>query len=1075
MSRQPSPSPPSTPKRSSPAESPQDPLAESSEQQSSPQRASRSDGSEGYPSWLPRRPPHPAPASTFTSVGAMPPNIDAPGEQHWGGRKPTPRSVRIVSMPDSTQDEKNNAASRREPTDQTRVSNPAHQRVWSRATSAGMSPTVFGSASPFDMRYPRPRFRSTALHLELLRSPSWKSRLRFYLLPLIVFAHVPLQTFFDFNAVFILLQVAKFPNSEAPGVPGSGRNWTLGAAAYIACWAAWLFVVFIVYELIYSFYRRWRVKRPYILPLYFSSAAFNLVSMTSYSNFCFFQHLRFTAFTGENGSLRDGLAETFWFYSQNLPTVALLLPRAGLCVALLLAFSTPQPGVVALANVGVSRDGTFFHGSDGTLTNYARGILFANAAWTAWRALVLLGSWLGLWILSGQGCAGICGPRHRWEEDNAEKLSAYDDAGDEPDLLPWNWREGTRVRVQEAWDFCLTMRTPRWGEKKEASDGSELLPPRPPSIAPFDGMEQILAAVGFPASPPPARRGMLSEDLFDSPREEAGPELSDILPKVARRSSKDRQQVSGKEAPLMNLPYPFKGYGAQASSEDRIPFPPSPGTSENIDLPKTPKKTNSSGVTTDRTTEEEDEEDEEGEEEEVVGSEDPSSGRASGSMSSLGQPITSRYPFQFRRPTRGGSLSSGAVSHLSPQSHSTSSPSTNSHSTPSRFSRSTQSTGNHESSDSPQSHASPQSHTSAPTAYSPMPMPPRHPGQGRGRARAGTVPVPIPSSPSPVHFPRTGGRTHHRSRTASGATEAFGSEGPSGMYEPSVGDEFDEEMLEEMMEQPEPEGPHEAAEHDDSVGLLSSAGPSPKASFVSNRRGARSRSISRSNSHSGHSGSGSGASSSRSRTGSSISANARSRAQSMVQSFGAASRSSLELVQTAMRSRANSSMARLEEDMTSYTGSHSRSGSGSDGVLSSPENHTFGHPLRAQWAREEQEAANRISEERSEEGSRTGSPTQPTQPPPREPSPVASASASVPPSEHTASHEPAGIPIIQAPAPSEPSGGSSSHPDISTAAASFVTAPVTVEGQTDSSGRTLSSWGGVSHMPEPSGGTWRPA
>lgn len=55
-------------------------------------------------------------------------------------------------------------------------------------------------------------------------------------------------------------RVSRFPNPVAPGVPGSGRNWALGAAAYVACWLVWIFIVFIVYELIYSFYRRWRVS-----------------------------------------------------------------------------------------------------------------------------------------------------------------------------------------------------------------------------------------------------------------------------------------------------------------------------------------------------------------------------------------------------------------------------------------------------------------------------------------------------------------------------------------------------------------------------------------------------------------------------------------------------------------------------------------------------------------------------------------------------------------------------------------------------------------------------------------------
>lgn len=99
-----------------------------------------------------------------------------------------------------------------------------------------------------------------------------------------------------------------------------------------------------------------QTERPVVLPLYLSSPAFNFVSMTSYTNFCFMYFIRVSAFhpfastsssvshaqePPHNGSLRDGLAETFYFYSQNLPTVALLLPRAALSLALLLGFSSP--------------------------------------------------------------------------------------------------------------------------------------------------------------------------------------------------------------------------------------------------------------------------------------------------------------------------------------------------------------------------------------------------------------------------------------------------------------------------------------------------------------------------------------------------------------------------------------------------------------------------------------------------------------------------------------------------------------------------------------------------------------
>ena len=92
-----------------------------------------------------------------------------------------------------------------------------------------------------------------------------------------VLAHVPLLTFLDFNAICILSEwlvplccffaelslsrrVAKFPNPDAPGVPDSDRNWVLGAVAYIACWVLCIFSVFLGYEVLYSYYRRWRFR-----------------------------------------------------------------------------------------------------------------------------------------------------------------------------------------------------------------------------------------------------------------------------------------------------------------------------------------------------------------------------------------------------------------------------------------------------------------------------------------------------------------------------------------------------------------------------------------------------------------------------------------------------------------------------------------------------------------------------------------------------------------------------------------------------------------------------------------------
>lgn len=177
---------------------------------SRPPHTRESSREEGYPSWLPKRPGPPVPHSTLpSSLGHndLPDPSDAhdaledlPPQAGLHGRRATQRSVRIVSMSEPEKDDEG----RREPTDTTRVSQPLHSRAYSKATAHGLSSSLLAS-SPL-LGVPRPRFRAQALHLELLRSPSVLMRLRFYLYPLFVFAHIPLQTFLDFNVIFILVQ-----------------------------------------------------------------------------------------------------------------------------------------------------------------------------------------------------------------------------------------------------------------------------------------------------------------------------------------------------------------------------------------------------------------------------------------------------------------------------------------------------------------------------------------------------------------------------------------------------------------------------------------------------------------------------------------------------------------------------------------------------------------------------------------------------------------------------------------------------------------------------------------------------
>jgi hypothetical protein len=85
--------------------------------------------------------------------------------------------------------------------------------LWSRtklSVLTGLSPTLVSSQKP-DARLRTaiaalPRFGSPGLHLKLLRDPSWKTRLHFYPFPLLILAHLPLQKFLDFNAVYVLIE-----------------------------------------------------------------------------------------------------------------------------------------------------------------------------------------------------------------------------------------------------------------------------------------------------------------------------------------------------------------------------------------------------------------------------------------------------------------------------------------------------------------------------------------------------------------------------------------------------------------------------------------------------------------------------------------------------------------------------------------------------------------------------------------------------------------------------------------------------------------------------------------------------
>ena len=141
--------------------------------------------SDTYPSWLPKRPPPPAPHSTYdSSADPHPRAVDVFSSP---GRKPTSRSVRIVASNVPWREPTGDSAETRVPSQ-----GPLLQRL-SRGPQLPASP-------------PLPRFRAPTLHLSLLRSPALSMRIRYMLHPVFIFSHLLLQTYFDFNTVFMLLQ-----------------------------------------------------------------------------------------------------------------------------------------------------------------------------------------------------------------------------------------------------------------------------------------------------------------------------------------------------------------------------------------------------------------------------------------------------------------------------------------------------------------------------------------------------------------------------------------------------------------------------------------------------------------------------------------------------------------------------------------------------------------------------------------------------------------------------------------------------------------------------------------------------
>jgi hypothetical protein len=475
---------------------------------------------------------------------------------------------------------------------------------------------------------------------------------------------------------------------------------------------------------------------------------------------------------------------------------------------------------------------------------------------------------IGLWILSGLGCGGICGPRYRWEEEEAEKTGAA--TSDEPDALDhlswsWSWRECTRLRVQEAFDFCLTQRAEIRQEKAPEIDIPSAMSH---GFAPLD--EVVMAATRTPAAAPPifnqpyvAKRGVLSTELFSTPTAPTYPRPAALAPIPSLSEGEHTGPLPStsisSSGPLRSLPYPL----AAAPSPPASPSPVFPFPVRNIDAERRVEASEATAVVRQGSMSAEEALDVGGDEEtvgegEAVGLEgdddedddfglDLAEGEEldarfsseretrSGSMSSLGQPINTRYPFEYRQPVPGGTRSSISGT---PNSKSTSSKS-NSHSDRSRPSV------------SGFSHR--ESIPESPGAESTFPPPPRHPSPGQRRQRAGTAPSSATSPVTPLGEEGRRTRTQTISGSPTGSVSRFSESQRTLGNDPVPLFAGNEDLGEEM--EHIPEGSQEEHEKEDSIGLLSNA-PSPKSSLAAIRhRASLSLSPRRSSSRSGGSGS----------------------------------------------------------------------------------------------------------------------------------------------------------------------------------------------------------------------------
>lgn len=261
------------------------------------------------------------------------------------------------------------------------------------------------------------------------------------------------RQFFDVNIMFILLQCVLHPAFD------SSNNWAFATAAYAICIAISTLVVWLGWEVVYEWWRKWRLPRPAIEPIYLSLPATVHLCLGSYHHFVFLAHIRLSPLGTPYAE--DLIPEACQALVQLAPGLVPLLPRAAIAIVLLLSFSNPRRDLqtpFGATDRAQFRDDHFFrHDSPRQLTNYARGVLFAFVACVALRLAVVILSAIGLWICSSH-TEKVIRPTSSAARDPSTTTSPQKSWMSAENEFDWAWRDRTRARIQDAFELCMIRR-----------------------------------------------------------------------------------------------------------------------------------------------------------------------------------------------------------------------------------------------------------------------------------------------------------------------------------------------------------------------------------------------------------------------------------------------------------------------------------------------------------------------------------------------------------------------------------------------------------------------------------------